>query len=155
GGKVVLAGGTRGARLWEADLGQPLAALPYAGPVTLACFSPDGKRCLTAVGLPPGSRLGRARLGRARLGDPWTGKLLRSVDLPGSPAAVALAGRGRVLATVAARNFLVKLWDPATGRPAHEELRLALPERLAEHARGLALSSEGRTLTAVKFTLRG
>ena len=103
---VSLAAADGTARLWDSRTGRELFVLRgHAGFVWSACFSPDGKRLLTA-----------SQDGTLRLWDPATGQGLRTLrGHTDAVLCVAFSPDGRRLLSASADNS-ARVWDPDTGQ---------------------------------------
>ena len=142
-GKLLVSAGSDGtARLWRAVDGDPLRVFPHRGAVTSVSLSRDGRFLATGSrdrsgrvwNLSIGEQLRRLPLGSpcrsrgsarpvdrvafvsgtgVRLFDPFSGRLVRSIDQPGAIAAIDFSRNGQLLATAGA-DRTARIWrlDP-------------------------------------------
>ncbi len=105
-GRFVFIGGTHGARLWNAENGQPAGPLiPCVSAIRDVALSADG-RCAAVI-------LEKETL----LCDPASGAVRHTLSTKGALRCL-LGGDGARLVTITKKS--VQLWDAATGRPVGE-----------------------------------
>ena len=105
-GRFVFLGGTHGARLWNAETGEPAGPLiPCAGAIRDVALSADGRRAAVLLE------------NETQLCDPASGAV--QLTLPsGDALRCLLSADGARLVTIADKT--VQLWDAATGAPVGE-----------------------------------
>jgi RNA polymerase sigma factor (sigma-70 family) len=122
--------------LWDVITGKELRrfARRHGGSIHLA-FSSDGRTLLAAGGT-----------ATARLWEVATGEERRSLSLPDFPESVAFSRDGRLMAfggmTFDPRNFVVHLWDLASGQKLHDW------SGHTSHTQTLAFAPDGNTLAS-------
>jgi RNA polymerase sigma factor (sigma-70 family) len=146
-GKILASSAAEGViRLWDPVRRKALRTLAVEGVVFTLAFAPDGR---TLAGSDSKS---------VTLWDSQTGKVLRLLDSDSSPKqledsrgsypALAVAARGRLLASVGP-GAVIYLWDPTTGK----RLR-TLPKSQGE-IYSLALTPDGEHLVSTGGRVRG
>jgi len=119
-------------RLWNADTGKQVLALPHSMNVWCLAFSPDGKRLAT------GSFDKRVRIWNTE-----TGQDLTPGNREAKVGAVAISPDGKTLASSAVEaGTPIRLWDLATGKPLP-----SLPVQRQPQT-SLAFSPDGKILVA-------
>jgi WD40 repeat protein len=159
GKRVAIGRSAAGARVVDADTGEPIGKPLGNGAATVLGFGPDGKTLLTTVAGVPG--IGGLGTPRIRLWDVATGEPLTPPLAPRSKAvrpkddqpiqnltwlAAAVAPDGKSV-WAATRDVLQK-WEIPSGRP------LGPPQWFAEPAACVAFAPDGRFLTVSGMHVR-
>jgi len=138
-GRRVVTAGDAGARLWDAQTGQLLFAMPHEGTVRQAVFTADGARLASA-----------GTDGVVKVWDTRTGALVHALARPRSNRpqakywALEIAPDSRWVAAIASPGDRTDVWDGNTGAVIAE---LSAPADRSVGSRfGLAQSTDGASL---------
>jgi WD40 repeat protein len=149
GSRVVTAGGDS-AQVWDAITGKAvLPPLKMDGTLSIADFSADGRRLMTATGVAhPWSNESPTKPGAVQVWDAATGRPVGSpIRLPGRVLQADFCPDGLRLVTVSETGRSrseVQVWDVAAGRPAFPAIKSGGNGPIV-HA---AVSPDGRYLAA-------
>jgi WD40 repeat protein/Flp pilus assembly protein TadD len=130
-GKSILTASDDGtARLWDAEIGQPLGRpLDYQAGISTAAFGPDGKAVLTA-----------SKDTTARVWNVATGRPIGSPLQHGSFVVAAVFGPDGKSVLTGSWDTTARLWDAATGQP------IGPPLVHHDSIYGVAFGPDGKTI---------
>lgn len=153
GGRLLTASGDTTARVWDVETGKELLKMKHGSAISVAQFSADGRRLLTASsGWVPTKQLGdrensvvghrRADEHTARIWDARTGRQLQRLEHDSGINSATFSPDGTQVATAAET---VQLWDAQTGQK-----RMVLKGLQGEQI-AVAFSPDGSRLLTVSL----